>query len=368
MSDPARFRQAKAFGYSDRQIAWLLLVSEEAVRAARERIDLRPTYGLVDTCAAEFKAFTPYFYSTYASLPPSEPAIGTAPRRKIMILGGGPNRIGQGIEFDYCCVHACFALRAAGFETVMINSNPETVSTDYDTSDRLYFEPLTLEDVLAVYRAEGRWGAIVQFGGQTPLNLAQGLAANGVNIIGTSPDSIDTAEDRKRFKRVLDKLPLKQPKNGIAYSVEQARLVSADLGLPLVVRPSYVLGGRAMQIIREENQLNDYLLGTLPELVPADVKARYPNDKTGQINTVLGTIRCCSTVICPTPPRSTSIACATARTLSSSASWSISRRPAFTPAISACSLPPHSLDAQMRRSRSSNGRPASLHSASTSSG
>ena len=210
----------------------------------------------------------------------------------MIILGGGPNRIGQGIEFDYCCCHACFALHDAGYETIMINCNPETVSTDYDTADRLYFEPLTAEDVLEIIDTEKQngtlHGVIVQFGGQTPLKLAHALENAGVPILGTSPDAIDLAEDRDRFKRVLDKLKLKQPKNGIAYSVEQARLVAADLGLPLVVRPSYVLGGRAMQIIREESQLGDYLLGTLPELVPADVKARYPNDKTGQINTVLG--------------------------------------------------------------------------------
>ena len=213
-------------------------------------------------------------------------------KKKVIILGGGPNRIGQGIEFDYCCCHACFALHDAGYETIMVNCNPETVSTDYDTADRLYFEPLTAEDVLEIIATERQngtlHGVIVQFGGQTPLKLARALEAADVPILGTSPDAIDLAEDRDRFKRVLDKLRLKQPKNGIAYSVEQARLVAADLGLPLVVRPSYVLGGRAMQIIREENQLNDYLLGTLPELVPADVKARYPNDKTGQINTVLG--------------------------------------------------------------------------------
>src|SRR5213079_1885303 len=201
-------------------------------------------------------------------------------------------RIGQGIEFDYCCCHACFALHDAGYETIMINCNPETVSTDYDTADRLYFEPLTTEDVLEIIATERKngtlLGVIVQFGGQTPLKLAHPLQEADVPILGTSPDAIDLAEDRDLFKRVLDKLHLKQPKQGIAYSVEQARLVAADLGLPLVVRPSYVLGGRAMQIIREDNQLSDYLLDTLPELVPADVKARYPNDKTGQINTVLG--------------------------------------------------------------------------------
>ncbi len=233
-------------------------------------------------------------YSTYEAPFAGQMADESAPtdKKKIIILGGGPNRIGQGIEFDYCCCHACFALSDAGYETIMINCNPETVSTDYDTADRLYFEPLTAEDVLEIIdteKANGTvHGVIVQFGGQTPLKLARALEDAKVPILGTSPDAIDLAEDRDRFKRVLDKLQLKQPKNGIAYSVEQARLIAGELGFPLVVRPSYVLGGRAMQIIREESQLGDYLLDTLPELVPGDVKARYPNDKTGQINTVLG--------------------------------------------------------------------------------
>jgi carbamoylphosphate synthase large subunit len=233
-------------------------------------------------------------YSTYEAPFAGALADESQPsdREKVVILGGGPNRIGQGIEFDYCCCHACFALSDAGFETIMINCNPETVSTDYDTSDRLYFESLTAEDVIEILEREKQngtlKGVIVQFGGQTPLKLARALEEADIPILGTSPDAIDLAEDRDRFKRLLDKLGLKQPKNGIAYSVEQARLIAGELGYPLVVRPSYVLGGRAMQIIREEGQLGDYLLGTLPELVPADVKARYPNDKTGQINTVLG--------------------------------------------------------------------------------
>ncbi|MGB6697955.1 MAG: carbamoyl-phosphate synthase large subunit, partial [Methylocella sp.] len=200
--------------------------------------------------------------------------------------------IGQGIEFDYCCCHASFALREAGSEPIMINCNPETASTDYDTSDRLYFEPLTAEDVLEILAKEGEAGelkgVIVQFGGQTPLKLAHALEQVGIPILGTSVDSIDLAEDRDRFKRLLDKIGLKQPLNGIAYSVEQSRLVASDLGLPLVVRPSYVLGGRAMAIIFDNAAFDDYLLGTLPSLVPSEVKARYPNDKTGQINTVLG--------------------------------------------------------------------------------
>ena len=204
----------------------------------------------------------------------------------------GPNRIGQGIEFDYCCCHASFALRDAGYESIMINCNPETVSTDYDTSDRLYFEPLTAEDVLEILRVEQEagtlHGVIVQFGGQTPLKLANALEKAGIPILGTSPDAIDLAEDRDRFQKLLVKLDLNQPNNGIAYSVEQSRIIASEIGFPLVVRPSYVLGGRAMQIIRSESALQSYLLDTVPELVPEDIKAKYPNDKTGQINTLLG--------------------------------------------------------------------------------
>jgi carbamoyl-phosphate synthase large subunit len=255
---------------------------------------VRPAFKRIDTCAAEFASPTAYMYSTYeapfAGVVADEARPST--RKKVAILGGGPNRIGQGIEFDYCCCHAAFALRDAGYETIMVNCNPETVSTDYDTSDRLYFEPLTAEDVLEILWREQTagtlHGVIVQFGGQTPLKLAAALEKARIPILGTSPDAIDLAEDRDRFKRLLDKLDLRQPRNGIAYSIEQARLVVADLGLPLVVRPSYVLGGRAMAIIRDEAAFDRYLLGTLPEMVPPDVKAKYPNDKTGQINTVLG--------------------------------------------------------------------------------
>src|SRR5436190_18334572 len=195
--------KAKSLGFSDRQIAHLTGRTEDEIRAERKALGLVPSYRLVDTCAAEFEAYTPYYYSTYDR---GDDEVKPSERKKVMILGGGPNRIGQGIEFDYCCVHAAFALKEDGFETLMVNSNPETVSTDYDTSDRLYFEPLTLEDVLHIYEREKCWGAIAQFGGQTPLNLALGLQKNGVNIIGTSPDSIDRAEDRERFKGVLDKL------------------------------------------------------------------------------------------------------------------------------------------------------------------
>lgn len=287
-------RQLKAMGFSDARLAVLSQTTEADVKAKRRALDVRPVFKRIDTCAAEFASPTAYMYSTYEAPFAGETADESAPsdKKKVVILGGGPNRIGQGIEFDYCCCHACFALHDAGYESIMVNCNPETVSTDYDTADRLYFEPLTAEDVLEIIDTERTngtlHGVIVQFGGQTPLKLARALEEANVPILGTSPDAIDLAEDRDRFKRVLDRLRLKQPKNGIAYSVEQARLIAHDLGYPLVVRPSYVLGGRAMQIIREESQLGDYLLGTLPELVPADVKARYPNDKTGQINTVLG--------------------------------------------------------------------------------
>ncbi len=292
--DAANLRMLKAAGFSDLRLAGLTGLAESAVVEARRTLGVQPVYKRIDTCAAEFASPTAYMYSTYEAPFAGKAACEARPsqREKIVILGGGPNRIGQGIEFDYCCCHACFALREAGFETIMINCNPETVSTDYDTSDRLYFEPLTAEDVLAVLDKEREQGTlkgiIVQFGGQTPLKLAHAIEQAGYRILGTSVDSIDLAEDRDRFKRLLDKLGLKQPKNGIAYSVEQARLIAGELGLPLVVRPSYVLGGRAMAIIHDAQTLDDYLLGTLPSLVPSDVKARYPNDKTGQINTVLG--------------------------------------------------------------------------------
>lgn len=293
-ADATNMRLLKAAGFSDLRLASLSQQAEQDVRNQRMELGVRPVYKRIDTCAAEFASPTAYMYSTYEFPFAGSPVCEAAPtdKQKIVILGGGPNRIGQGIEFDYCCVHACFALTEAGFETIMINCNPETVSTDYDTSDRLYFEPLTTEDVLAILQLEQAngtlKGVVVQYGGQTPLKLATALQDNGIPILGTSVDSIDLAEDRDRFKRLLEKLKLKQPKNGIAYSVEQARLIAGELGLPLVVRPSYVLGGRAMAIIRDGAALDDYLLSTLPTLIPSDVRARYPNDKTGQINTVLG--------------------------------------------------------------------------------
>ncbi|HWZ94868.1 MAG TPA: carbamoyl-phosphate synthase large subunit [Opitutaceae bacterium] len=249
--DTARLRRAKQFGFSDAQLAHLLKDDLVAVRAHRKQAGVNTTYRLVDTCAAEFEAFTPYYYSSYGD----ENEIIPSRKKKIMILGGGPNRIGQGIEFDYCCVHASFALREIGFETVMVNSNPETVSTDYDTSDRLYFEPLTLEDVLEIYQQENCDGVIVQFGGQTPLNLATALKANGVNIIGTSPESIEAAEDRKLFSAILNKLGLKQPANRTALSEGEAAAFALEVGYPVLLRPSFVLGGRGMFIVYSEEEL-----------------------------------------------------------------------------------------------------------------
>ena len=251
-----KLAQAKSLGFSDRQIAHLTGQTEDAVRAERKKLGLVPSYRLVDTCAAEFEAYTPYFYSTYDR---GDDETRPSDRRKVMILGGGPNRIGQGIEFDYCCVHAAFALKEDGFETLMVNSNPETVSTDYDTSDKLYFEPLTLEDVLHIYEREKCWGAIAQFGGQTPLNLALGLQKNGVRIIGTSPQEIEIAEDRKLFAAMLRKLNIPQPPNGIATSEAEALAVAKGLGYPILVRPSFVLGGRAMQIVYSDAELQHYM-------------------------------------------------------------------------------------------------------------
>ncbi|MEN9676560.1 MAG: hypothetical protein RIS76_2456 [Verrucomicrobiota bacterium] len=248
--------RAKSLGFSDRQIAHLTSTTEDAVRSERKRLGLVPSYRLVDTCAAEFEAYTPYYYSTYDR---GDDEVRVTERRKVMILGGGPNRIGQGIEFDYCCVHAAFALKEDGFETLMVNSNPETVSTDYDTSDKLFFEPLTLEDVLHIYEREKCWGAIAQFGGQTPLNLALGLKKNGVRIIGTSPESIEIAEDRKLFAAMLDRLGIPQPKNGLATSEGEALVIAQRLGYPVLVRPSFVLGGRAMQIVYSDQELQHYM-------------------------------------------------------------------------------------------------------------
>ena len=292
--DTAGMRRLKAMGFSDKRLAYLALqsanlrgmdrgiargsglihevvkmmtggVTEQEVREHRQKLGVRPVFKRIDTCAAEFDAKTPYMYSTYEAPTFGEPEDEAVPsdRKKIVILGGGPNRIGQGIEFDYCCVHACFALAEAGYETIMVNCNPETVSTDYDTSDRLYFEPLTEEDVLEILRVEQQAGelvgVIVQLGGQTPLKLAAALEREGIPILGTSPDAIDLAEDRERFARLVNKLKLKQPDNGIAKSRDEAAAVARTIGYPVLLRPSYVLGGRAMEIVDSEAQLDDYI-------------------------------------------------------------------------------------------------------------
>ncbi|OGB96445.1 MAG: carbamoyl phosphate synthase large subunit [candidate division NC10 bacterium RIFCSPLOWO2_12_FULL_66_18] len=254
LTDPV-MREAKAMGFSDRRLAKLVGSDELTVRDARKRMGIEATFKMVDTCAAEFVAYTPYFYSTYER----ECEANPTDRPKVVILGAGPNRIGQGIEFDYCCVHAVFGLRELGYETIMVNCNPETVSTDYDTADRLYFEPLTLEDVLNIVEREKPTGVIVQFGGQTPLKLAVPLQRAGVKILGTSPDAIDRAEDRERFKQLLQKLRLNQPPNGTALSFHQAALIARQIGYPVLVRPSYVLGGRAMEIVYDEEDLRDYM-------------------------------------------------------------------------------------------------------------
>ena len=253
--DALSLRKLKQKGFSDRRLAKLLKANESAVRARRHALGIRPVYKRVDTCAAEFETRTAYMYSCYEQECESEPTD----KKKIMVLGGGPNRIGQGIEFDYCCVHAALAMREDGYETIMVNCNPETVSTDYDTSDRLYFEPLTLEDVLEIVDKEKPHGVIVQYGGQTPLKLALGLEAAGVPIIGTSPDMIDAAEDRERFQKLLHDLKLLQPPNATARTEADALLKAQDLGYPLVVRPSYVLGGRAMEIVHEQKDLERYM-------------------------------------------------------------------------------------------------------------
>jgi len=256
--------RAKQYGFSDLQIAHILTrsgrygergVDEDQIRAWRQGLGIAPVYKCVDTCAGEFEALTPYYYSTYERATESTPSD----RKKIIILGGGPNRIGQGIEFDYCCVQAVFALKDLGFETIMVNSNPETVSTDYDTADKLYFEPLTVEDVLAICQVEHPDGVIVQFGGQTPLNLARRLEEAGVPIIGTTPDSIDLAEDRERFGALLDQLEIPQPENGTGLTVEATKEIARRIGYPVLVRPSYVLGGRAMEIVWNDDQLEEYV-------------------------------------------------------------------------------------------------------------
>jgi carbamoyl-phosphate synthase large subunit len=256
--------KVKQYGFSDIQLANLTGTSERDIRTLRRERDMLPAYKLVDTCAAEFESYTPYYYSTYEQEDESQ----RSETKKIMILGGGPNRIGQGIEFDYCCVHASFALKEIGVESIMVNSNPETVSTDYDTSDKLYFEPLTGEDVLNIIEREQPDGVIVQFGGQTPLNLAVPLAEAGVPIIGTPPDAIDRAEDRKRFQQFLQKLGLRQPENDTAYTLEGALEVAERIGFPVVMRPSYVLGGRDMRIVYNKEGIRDFM--AIPGMAGSD--------------------------------------------------------------------------------------------------
>ncbi len=252
---PEILRKAKEYGFSDRQLAEIWDIKESAVRMMRKKMGIIPVYKTVDTCAAEFEASTPYHYSTYER----ENELTKSGKKKIMILGGGPNRIGQGIEFDYCCVHSVMALREEGFETIMVNCNPETVSTDYDTTDKLYFEPLTLEDVLNICDQEDPFGLIVSFGGQTPLKLAKALYEHGIRILGTSPEGIDLAEDRERFGALLRKHNIPHPKYGTAYTVSNAVLVAEQIGFPVLVRPSYVLGGRAMEVCYTKNALSDYM-------------------------------------------------------------------------------------------------------------
>lgn len=291
--DAENLRMLKSMGFSDERLAQLANLETKSVKTLRHNLQIRPSFKRIDTCAAEFSSPTAYMYSTY-----EKPLINhtyceaqISTKKKVAILGSGPNRIGQGIEFDYCCCHAAFALKAAGYETIMINCNPETVSTDYDTSDRLYFEPLTAEDVLEILQKEQEkgtlLGVIVQFGGQTPLKLAKALEDAKIPILGTSPDAIDLAEDRERFQKLLHTLGLTQPKNAIAYKLDQIEEIIQNLGFPLVVRPSYVLGGRAMQIVKNEKALQEYFFTTLAELIPEELKTKYPNEKAQQINKLL---------------------------------------------------------------------------------
>ncbi len=314
--EAARLRELKRKGFSDSCLARLTGQTEKTLRDRRRALGVVPVYKRVDTCAAEFATSTAYLYSTYEEECEAEPTD----RKKIMILGGGPNRIGQGIEFDYCCVHAALVLREDGFETIMVNCNPETVSTDYDTSDRLYFEPLTLEDVLEVIAKEKPLGVIVQYGGQTPLKLCRALEAAGAPIIGTTPESIDVAEDRERFSDLVRHLGLRQPANATARTEEQALRMAREVGYPLVVRPSYVLGGRAMEVVYAEEDLQDL------------------HDHCGRRCPT--TARCCSTASSTRPSKSTSMPSATAPTCSSAASWNTWSRPACTRATPAARCRP----------------------------
>ena len=306
-------RTLKSMGFSDARLAALTGHSEEDVRMRRVKQKVRPVFKRIDTCAAEFASPTAYMYSTYETPFIDGPVDEAQPssRKKAVILGGGPNRIGQGIEFDYCCCHAAFALQDAGYETIMVNCNPETVSTDYDTSDRLYFEPLTGEDVLEVLEKEKEngtlHGVILQFGGQTPLKLARVLEKAGIPILGTTPDAIDLAEDRDRFKRLLEKLKLKQPRNGIAYSLSQSRSAAKTLGFPLVVRPSYVLGGRAMAVIYDETAFNDYLSSPCPLWCHQKSRRNIRTTRMLRSTPCLARTPCYSTTILSTRLRLTSM-------------------------------------------------------------
>ncbi len=292
-NDRENFQFLKSHGFSDARLANIIEKDESFVRKHREKLDIHPIYKRIDTCSAEFHTPTAYMYSTYNYLDfdDFDTEVDPSLKKKVIIIGGGPNRIGQGIEFDYCCCHACFALQELDIETIMINCNPETVSTDYDTSDRLYFEPLTTEDVYEIIKIEQSkgdlLGVIVQFGGQTPLKLCNELEKRGINILGTTPDTIDLAEDRDRFLKLINKLNLRQPKNKIANSIKDARKAIEDIGLPIILRPSYVLGGRAMVILRDENDYDDYIENTLPELIPEEIKIKFPQNKDKQINNLL---------------------------------------------------------------------------------
>jgi carbamoyl-phosphate synthase large subunit len=323
-------RRFKRLGMSDRRLAALTGATEAEVRAARHTAGIRPVYKRVDTCGAEYESHTPYMYSTYEDECESRPTD----KRKVIILGGGPNRIGQGIEFDYCCCHAAMALKEEGIESIMINCNPETVSTDYDTSDRLYFEPLTLEDVLEICHLEKPWGVIVQFGGQTPLKLAVALAEAGVPILGTSADAIDRAEDRERFGAVMAKLGLRAPHWGIARSLDEARRVAAEVGFPVMVRPSYVLGGRAMERVYDPRGLEDYfmrVMGVGLAAAPGGAAAPAAAATGGRDESSTVGFPLLITTSWPTRSSSTSTSSPiTPARWSSAASWSTSRRPGST--------------------------------------
>ena len=312
-------------GFTDARLAKLAEHSEDEVRHIRLSMGVKAVFKRIDTCAAEFEAQTPYMYSTYESPAMGEVECEARPsdRKKIVILGGGPNRIGQGIEFDYCCCHACYALTDQGYETIMINCNPETVSTDYDTSDRLYFEPLTFEHVMEILRVEQEngtlHGVIVQFGGQTPLKLANALEQAGIPILGTTPDAIDLAEDRERFQDLVNRLGLKQPVNGIASTDQEAFKIAAEIGFPLVIRPSYVLGGRAMEIVRDQAQLERYIAEAV--VVSGDSPVLLDSYLAGAVEVDVD-------------------ACLTAQTSMLRASCSISKRPACIRATAPVRCPP----------------------------